>query len=118
MRRAPEWLAGAAAGFATLPPESQRAALECFVEELRTRGVRQREGIRSEDHQVFDAALAGLILRASSCRDMCVSGAAPLAGEAFESLAMDNRGIGLLEGLVLVSARLAARSVGIDVSDH
>lgn len=117
MRKAPDWLSAAAAAFALLEVAEQRAVLDAFAGEIETRSRRMREGVRPEDLGVFDAAAAGLARRARALCDQAAPGAAAFGAEVLEELALDNRGVSVLEAMTLLAMKAAVRVVGIPVRD-
>jgi hypothetical protein len=113
MQGVPEWLREAGDEFAGLPVERQRAVVRRIAEELRERTARLRDRVREADLPAFDAAAEGIVARARELADFLQPGSVPQGAAVLVGLALDNRGVSLLEPIALRAVRDGVRGVGL-----
>ena len=112
MRAVPNWLSDAGLAFELLPVARQRAVMARVADELEERTRRLRDRIRSEDLAAFDAAATGIVGRARQLTESMTPGTEPRGRLALVNVALDNRGVSVLEPIAMQAVREARKALG------
>ena len=113
MRAVPNWLSDAGLAFELLPVARQRAVMARVADELEERTRRLRDRIRSEDLAAFDAAATGIVGRARQLTESMTPGTEPRGRLALVNVALDNRGVSVLEPIAMQAVREAVAAMGL-----